>query len=54
MPDQIIVTPKKLTGVETLKQGSLGLRGRLAEELAEGGIQVSEDAYNLLKFHGSY
>ena len=45
---------KKLSGVETLKRESHGLRGRLAEELAEGGIQVSEDAYNLLKFHGSY
>ena len=45
---------KKLSGVETLKVGSHGLRGRLAEELAEGGIQVSDDAYNLLKFHGSY
>jgi sulfite reductase (ferredoxin) len=42
------------SGVETLKQGSHFLRGRLAEELAEGGIGVSEDAYNLLKFHGSY
>ena len=45
---------KKLSGVETLKGTSRGLRGRLAEELAEGGIQVSDDAYNLLKFHGSY
>ncbi|MCQ8279478.1 NADPH-dependent assimilatory sulfite reductase hemoprotein subunit [Acetobacteraceae bacterium KSS8] len=64
MPDQTVPAtpatgaptsaPKKLTGVETLKLNSLGLRGRLAEELAEGGIQVSEDAYNLLKFHGSY
>ena len=54
MPDQTVSVPKKPTGVETLKQGSHGLRGRLAEELAEGGIQVSEDAYNLLKFHGSY
>ncbi len=45
---------RKPSGVETLKQGSHGLRGRLAEELAEGGTQVSEDAYNLLKFHGSY
>ena len=54
MPDQTIAAPKKLSGVETLKETSHGLRGRLAEELAEGGIQVSEDAYNLLKFHGSY
>ena len=44
----------KLSAVELLKSESHGLRGRLAEELAEGGIQVSEDAYNLLKFHGSY
>ena len=44
----------KLSAVEHLKLASHGLRGRLADELAEGGIQVSEDAYNLLKFHGSY
>ena len=45
---------KKLSAVEGLKAGSHRLRGRLAEELAEGGTQVSEDAYNLLKFHGTY
>jgi sulfite reductase (ferredoxin) len=44
----------KLSAVENVKLASDGLRGRLADELAEGGIQVSEDAYNLLKFHGSY
>jgi sulfite reductase (ferredoxin) len=44
----------KLSAVEHLKESSHRLRGRLAEELAEGGIQVSEDAYQLLKFHGSY
>jgi sulfite reductase (ferredoxin) len=44
----------KLSAVETLKSESQGLRGTLAAELAEGGIQVSEDAYQLLKFHGSY
>jgi sulfite reductase (ferredoxin) len=44
----------KLSAVEHLKATSHGLRGRLADELAQGGIQVSEDAYNLLKFHGSY
>jgi len=44
----------KLSAVEGLKSASQGLRGRLAAELAEGGIQVSEDAYQLLKFHGSY
>jgi sulfite reductase (ferredoxin) len=45
---------KKLSGVETLKQESDHLRGHLAAELAAGGSQVSEDGYNLLKFHGSY
>jgi len=44
----------KLSAVETLKIESHRLRGTLAEELAAGGIQVSEDAYQLLKFHGSY
>ncbi len=47
--------PQKLSKVEGLKASSQGLRGDLAEELANpqrGGI--SEDAYNLLKFHGSY
>jgi sulfite reductase (ferredoxin) len=44
----------KLSGVEHLKRASDGLRGSLAAELAADGISVSEDAYNLLKFHGSY
>ena len=44
----------KLSSVEALKTSSDFLRGRIAEELAEGGIQVSEDTYQLLKFHGSY
>jgi sulfite reductase (ferredoxin) len=44
----------KLSAVETMKTESRGLRGHLAEELAEGGLQVSEEGYNLLKFHGSY
>jgi sulfite reductase (ferredoxin) len=46
--------PSKLSAVETLKSESRRLRGTLARELAEGGIEVSEDAYQLLKFHGSY
>ena len=46
--------PAKLSAVETLKTESHRLRGTLAEELGAGGIQVSEDAYQLLKFHGSY
>ena len=44
----------KRSGVERLKETSRHLRGQLAEELAAGGTQVSEDGYNLLKFHGSY
>ena len=46
--------PRALSGVEALKQSSRRLRGSLAEELAAPGAQVSEDGYNLLKFHGSY
>ena len=44
----------KLSPVEALKATSHRLRGTLEQELAAGGIQVSEDAYQLLKFHGSY
>jgi len=50
------MTPAKPTGVEVSKINSLGLRGSLGLEVSavaeRGG--VSEDAYNLLKFHGSY
>jgi sulfite reductase (ferredoxin) len=49
-----MMSAPKLSAVETLKASSHRLRGTLAEELAAGGIQVSEDAYQLLKFHGSY
>ena len=44
----------KRSAVEVLKEGSQFLRGMLADELAGPGTQVSEDGYNLLKFHGSY
>src|SRR5271165_7389960 len=44
----------KRSAVESLKEVSRGLRGRLADELASGGTQVTEDGYNLLKFHGTY
>ncbi len=51
----IIAPPEaKRSGVERLKESSRHLRGQLAEELAAGGTQVTEDGYNLLKFHGSY
>jgi sulfite reductase (ferredoxin) len=44
----------KLSAVEAMKTESHGLRGHLAEELSAGGLQVTEEGYNLLKFHGSY
>lgn len=46
----------KLSGAEGIKSGSQGLRGTIAEELAAadapGGL--SESAFTLLKFHGTY
>jgi sulfite reductase (ferredoxin) len=47
--------PIKLSGAEALKRTSRGLRGSIAEEITgtpRGGI--SNAAYTLLKFHGSY
>lgn len=43
--------PSKVEGV---KRGSRGLRGRLAEGLAEAVPSFDDDGYNLLKFHGIY
>ncbi|HEX6750445.1 MAG TPA: NADPH-dependent assimilatory sulfite reductase hemoprotein subunit [Longimicrobium sp.] len=43
-----------LSEVERIKQESGGLRGTLADELAEGGTTFSDTAKQLLKFHGSY
>ncbi|HEX8906724.1 MAG TPA: NADPH-dependent assimilatory sulfite reductase hemoprotein subunit, partial [Longimicrobiaceae bacterium] len=43
-----------LSEVERIKQESDGLRGTLAEELAEGTSTFSDTAKQLLKFHGSY
>ena len=47
---------RKPSGVEASKLASRGLRGdivgQLAQRDARGGI--SEDAFNLLKFHGTY
>ena len=45
----------QVSGAEALKAGSRGLRGSVALEIAgqpRGG--VSDGAYNLLKFHGTY
>ena len=46
----------KLSGAETLKAGSRGLRGEVAREISlpHGPNGISEASYNLLKFHGSY
>ena len=53
--DAVLSSPiRALSGVERLKEGSRRLRGNLAAELAAPGLQVTEDGYNLLKFHGSY
>ena len=53
--DRLAAPSPKLSGAETLKAASHGLRGDVAQELlrpARGG--VTEDTYNLLKFHGTY
>jgi sulfite reductase (ferredoxin) len=46
---------KKPSAVEGIKETSIYLKGDLLEELAEdNGGKVSNEAYELLKFHGSY
>lgn len=42
------------TKVEELKRTSEGLEGQLEQELTDGKANISEDSYQLLKFHGSY
>ena len=51
-----MASAKKPSGVEVQKEGSRRLRGDLAEALsaAENRGGISETAYNLVKFHGSY
>jgi sulfite reductase (ferredoxin) len=49
MPDDV-----KLSHVEQVKDESVYLKGKVAEELADGTAIVSDDVYELLKFHGSY
>ncbi|MDP9348073.1 MAG: NADPH-dependent assimilatory sulfite reductase hemoprotein subunit [Gemmatimonadota bacterium] len=43
-----------LSEVERIKAESQGLRGTLAEELADERTHLSEEAERILKFHGSY
>ncbi len=44
----------KRSGFELVKEQSRWLRGTLAEELAQDTDHFSDNAKNLLKFHGSY
>jgi sulfite reductase (ferredoxin) len=46
-------TPKR-SGFENVKEKSHWLRGTLAEELSQDVDHFSDEAKNLLKFHGSY
>ena len=45
---------KKLSHVEEVKTDSIYLKGNVSEELADSNPYVSDDSYELLKFHGSY
>ncbi|MCC6145575.1 MAG: NADPH-dependent assimilatory sulfite reductase hemoprotein subunit [Candidatus Hydrogenedentes bacterium] len=45
---------EQLSGVETFKARSRGLRGTIAEELAQATSHFSEENVQLLKHHGSY
>lgn len=40
--------------VEEIKERSRGLRGHIAEKLAEGGTHFDEEGLQLLKYHGTY
>ncbi|MGH7576879.1 MAG: NADPH-dependent assimilatory sulfite reductase hemoprotein subunit, partial [Longimicrobiales bacterium] len=44
----------ELSKVEHIKEASRGLRGPLADELHNDSSHLSEDAKQILKFHGSY
>lgn len=45
---------KKKSKVEAIKENSNYLRGPLAEEMLNDEPFISKDAYQILKFHGSY
>ena len=46
---------KKLTAQEGMKTNSNYLRGKIREELADtSNLEVTDETYELLKFHGSY
>ena len=49
-----IIDETALSGVERVKLESLGLRFPLAEEILNDATHLSEEAMQLMKFHGSY
>jgi sulfite reductase (ferredoxin) len=49
-----IIDETALSEVERIKLDSLGLRGPLPQELATDSTHLSEEAKQVLKFHGSY
>ncbi len=49
-----MMTQKKLSAQETIKEKSKFLEGEIAAELASDKADISNEAYELLKFHGTY
>lgn len=45
---------RKKSKVEVIKENSNYLRGPLAEEMENDEPSISKEAYQILKFHGSY
>ncbi len=48
------IKEKKPSGQEAIKEASIYLKGNILEELANPDPFVSDESYELLKFHGSY
>ncbi len=48
------VKPQKLDKINVLKQSSEALREPLRTQMQTEEISISHDAYQILKFHGSY
>src|SRR5262245_10365636 len=53
-PTPVEKPPAKRSGFESVKENSHQLRGTIALELAQAVDHLSDQAKNLLKFHGSY
>lgn len=49
-----VIKEKKPSGQEGIKEASVYLKGNILEELADSNPYVSDESYELLKFHGSY